>query len=136
MKLDPQQLDIARRIEKRLRYHGFSDNMIIGAIANAHAESRLNPGAIGDKGKSTGVFQLNKNGLGKGMKKEDMHSVESSVDRVARAARKSKRLMRAERNGASAEEHTKIFCEDVMRPSHKKKRSRQRVVMLKNLKKS
>lgn len=136
MNLDPQQLEIARRIEKRLRYHGFSDNMIMGAIANAHAESKLNPSAIGDKGKSTGIFQLNKNGLGKGMNKQDMHSVETSVDRVARAAKKSKRLMRAERNGASVEEHTKIFCEDVMRPSHKKRRARQRVVALKDLKKS
>jgi hypothetical protein len=135
-KLSDEQRVVARKIEKRLRELGFSDNMIVGAIANAHAESRLNPSAVGDKGKSRGIFQLHKSGLGKGMKQEDMHDITASIDRIAHAARKSKRLMNAEKTGASVEEHTRIFCEDIMRPSHKKKRSRQRVMSLNNLKNS
>ena len=118
--------NIACQIEKVMRDEGFDSPLIKAALLNAYAESGFNPKAVGDGGNSKGVFQLNKNGLGKKMADKDRHDVEKSVRRVIVAIRKSPRLQRAIEDGAEVPELTELFCTEIMRPSNKRKKARER----------
>lgn len=118
--------EIACEIEQALREEGFDSPLIEAALLNAYAESKFNPKAVGDGGNSMGVFQLNKNGLGHKMRDTDKHDVRSSVQRVAIAIRKSPRLKRAIESGAETPELTELFCTEIMRPSNKRIKARQR----------
>jgi len=118
--------DIACRIEQVMRNEGFDSPLIKAALLNAYAESKFNPSAVGDGGNSKGVFQLNKNGLGSNMKDVDKHDVDKSVRRVIVAIRKSPRLQRAIESGAETPELTELFCTEIMRPSNKREKARQR----------
>lgn len=55
--------------------------LVPAAVANAYAESRLDPLAVGDSGRSVGLFQLNSDGAGAGM------SVAARQDPAVNAAR-------------------------------------------------
>lgn len=120
------QEEVARKIEHVLREEGFDKPEIQAAIINGIAESQLDPSAVGDHGNSHGVFQLNKNGLGNKMKREDMHDVETATRRVARAMRKSEEMMHDIERGASVEELTATFCVHIMRPSNKMRKAKIR----------
>jgi hypothetical protein len=132
LNLNVDQRDVAKRIEKRLRDHRLSDGIIIGAIVNAYAESRLNPLAVGD-GQTRGVFQLLPSGLGHGMSPQEMHSVEIASDRIAAAVKKSKKLMAADRAGSDTETITMLFCTEIERPANKEERAVDRVALLRRL---
>jgi len=118
--------DVACRIEQVMRDEGFDSPLIKAALLNAYAESKFDPRAVGDGGNSKGVFQLNKNGLGSKMKDVDKHDVDKSVRRVIVAIRKSPRLQRAIESGAETPELTELFCTEIMRPSNKRKKARER----------
>lgn len=60
--IPPARRNIAILIAKRFQESGYGSIQQIAAIANAIAESSLNPSASGDGGKSHGLFQLNQNG--------------------------------------------------------------------------
>ncbi len=124
--LTVSQEEVAREIERVLREEGFEKPEIQAAIINGLAESDLDPSAVGDHGNSRGVFQLNKNGLGNKMKREDMHDVEIATRRVARAMRKSDSMMREIDRGASVEQLTATFCVHIMRPSNKMRKAKIR----------
>lgn len=128
-RFDYKQLVVARRVERRLRMYGFSDELIAGALVNAYAESELNIGAVGKAGE-LGIFQLNPKGLGHGMTTAEMQDISISVDRIAKAILKNERIMDLERSGATAEEHTLTFCKEIERPSHKERKARERVRLL------
>jgi len=67
--LTPQQTAIAEKIYSKFIAAGFSDVQAQAAVANAYAESRLNPNAsnITSREASFGLFQLNtKGGVGSG----------------------------------------------------------------------
>ena len=57
LNLTIDQSETSAQIERGLRYHGFSDELITGAIVNAYAESNLDKTVIGRAGER-GVFQL------------------------------------------------------------------------------
>jgi len=118
--------EVACDIERALREEGFDSPLIEAALLNAYAESKFNPQAVGDGGKSKGVFQLNKNGLGHKMTDTERHDVKSSVRRVSVAIRKSPRLKRAIEGGAETPELTELFCTEIMRPSKRKLKASQR----------
>jgi len=118
--------EVACEIEQVMRDEGFDSPLIKAALLNAYAESRFNPKAVGDSGNSRGVFQLNKNGLGSNMTTSDQHSVKKSVRRVAVAIRKSPQLQRAIESGAEVPELTELFCTEIMRPSNKREKARER----------
>lgn len=130
--LSNDQADIARGIERSLKSHGFSDNLIIGAIVNAYAESRLNPAAVGSAGE-LGIFQINPQGLGKKMKPHEMKDARTSVDKIAEAVKKSKKIMSLEKKAASAAEHTIAFCTEIERPKDKFRKAKQRVKIMKEI---
>lgn len=130
--LSVSQQEVAKRIEERLRKHRLSDGIIMGAIVNAYAESRLNPMAVG-AGDTRGVFQLLPSGLGHGMSPQEMHSVELASDRIAGAVKKSSKMMAADRSGASAETITMLFCTEIERPSDGDKQANARAALLRRL---
>jgi hypothetical protein len=73
------QQSIANLIYTRFREAGFSDVQAKAAVANAYAESRLDPTAHNQKGEdSVGLFQLNrKGGEGKGYSVEELKDPET-----------------------------------------------------------
>jgi len=132
LELNDSEKKIAREVERRMREHGFSDALIAGALVNAYAESGLHVGAVGREGER-GIFQLHPRGLGSRMTHEQMHDVGSSVDRIAWALRRSKKIMELERRGATPTEHAAAFCTEIERPSDKQLRARQRTRLLKKM---
>ena len=132
LKLDNHQISVARGIERRMRAHGFSDNMILGAIVNAYAESRLNPEAVGAAGE-LGVFQLHPKGLGRKMKPHEMRDVKGSTDKIIGTLKNNKKMMSLERKQASAADHTMAFCVEIERPKNKRLKAKQRVKVMKDI---
>ena len=130
--LNDDQTSIARGIERNLRSHGFSDNLITGAIVNAYAESGLNPSAVGAAGE-LGIFQINPQGLGKKMKPHEMKDNKKSIDRIIVALKKNKKIMSLEKQDASATDHTIAFCTEIERPKDKLRKAKQRVKIMKKI---
>ena len=106
--------DMANLIRNKFKAAGFTDAQAEGAVANAMAESGLNPNAHNSKGEdSVGLFQMNrKGGLGKGYSVEQLKDPNFNIDLAIEAAKKSKRFKEAK----TAEEATKAFMIDVERP--------------------
>ena len=106
--------DMATLIRDKFKAAGFTDAQAEGAVANAMAESGLNPNAHNSKGEdSVGLFQMNrKGGLGKGYSVEQLKDPNFNIDLAIEAAKKSKRFKEAK----TAEEATKAFMIDVERP--------------------
>jgi hypothetical protein len=121
--------EIACDIETAMRDEGFKSPMVEAALLNAYAESGFDPFAVGDKGKSKGVFQLRKGGLGGTMTDAERYNVKTSVRRVSVAIRKSTRLQRAIESGAETSELTELFCIEIMRPSDKFAKARKRKLL-------
>ena len=65
------QRENARIIEEVFREAGYPEALIAAAIVNAMAESSLDHLAVGDNGRSVGLFQLNDYGLGHDMTREE-----------------------------------------------------------------
>lgn len=80
--LTATQRKYAAIIERILSSKGVPPEIIAGAIVNAKAESSLNPKAIGDGGNSVGLFQLHKNGGGKGMSVAERQDPEKNTLRI------------------------------------------------------
>ena len=131
-KLDFEQLVVARQVERRLRKHGFSNELIAGALVNAYAESKLDVDAVGKAGER-GIFQLNPKGLGHGMTVNEMRDVSLSVDRIARAALKNNRVMELEKKGGTVAQHALMFCKEIERPRHKGRRAQERVKLIEKI---
>jgi hypothetical protein len=62
-----EQQTMVAIIDREFAAAGWKSSVIQAAIVNAYAESGLNPRAIGDGGKSVGLFQLHEKGGGAGM---------------------------------------------------------------------
>ena len=132
LKLNDSQSSIARGIERRMKSHGFSDNLIMGAIVNAYAESKLDPSVVGSAGE-LGIFQLNPKGLGSKMKPHEMRDVVNSTDRIIGAIKKNRKMMSLEKRNASVTDHVMAFCTEIERPSDKKRKAKQRVKIMKDI---
>lgn len=130
--LDNEQQLVAQQVEVRLKDHGFSDELIIGALVNAYAESKLDVAVVGSVGER-GIFQLNPKGLGHNMTKEEMRGIDTSVDRIAAAVKKNKRLMALEERGGTAEQHASLFCKEIERPKYKHRKALERVRLMERI---
>ena len=132
LNLQHDQRMVAQQIESRLRKHRISEGIIMGAIINAYAESRLNPRAVGP-GNTRGIFQLLPSGLGHDMTIDQMHNVNASVDRVVVAIKKSKKMMRAGQSETDLENIVKVFCAEIERPKDKQLRAMERAALFRKL---
>ena len=112
--------DMANLIRSKFKAAGFSDAQAEGAVANARAESGLNPNAHNTKGEdSVGLFQMNrKGGLGVNEKTKEPYSVAQlkdpnfNIDLAIKAAKNSPKF----KSATTAEEATKAFMLEVERP--------------------
>jgi hypothetical protein len=114
---------IAKEIETHLAAHGFDERLARAATINAYAESGLNPSAVGDKGRSVGVFQLNSRGLGHDMTKTERMSVKLSAEKIAQAVYKDGVLIDMQSRCDSLEDMVKAFTIRIERPSNAKKKA-------------
>lgn len=131
--LSDEQKEVALVVEKELDEIKISKNIIAAAIVNAVAESELDPNAIGDKGKSVGVFQLHKNGLGNKLSIEERKSINISSNIIGIQILKDDRLCVRDREGADIGELTSIIVEDIMRPKQISKEKATRSKLAKSL---
>ena len=130
--LDDEQQIVAQQVEERMKDHGFSDELIVGALVNAYAESGLDVSVVGKAGER-GIFQLNPKGLGHNMTKEEMRDIDTSVDRIAAAVKKNERLMELEERGGTAKQHASLFCKEIERPKHKNRKALERVRLMERI---
>lgn len=82
MSVRPEQRRAAEAAEAVFRAAGLPDALIQGALVNAYAESRLDPMARGDSGKSIGIWQLHEKWAGKGMSVADRQDVTKATQRI------------------------------------------------------
>jgi hypothetical protein len=105
---------------------GFTPEQAQGAIANAIAESGLNPMArspVTEKEDSVGLFQLNrKGGVGTGHSVQDLQDPNKNIDLIIAEAKKSKSFMAAN----TADEATRTFMKTVERPADQSENAQQK----------
>lgn len=114
-KLKSSQGDMQDLIYNRFREAGFSHEQAIGAVANAKAESNLNPNAHNEKNEdSVGLFQINRRGiLGKNYSVEQLKDPETNIKIAIEAAKKSPMFTKA----TTIAEATEGFMRQVENPN-------------------
>jgi hypothetical protein len=115
-RLSSAQVEIARMIEREFAAAGFSPYVAAAAVANAYAESRLNPAAVGDKGASVGLFQLHERGAGAGMSVEQRQDPVVNTRRIIETARRSGPFMALATTSTSVGDLAAAFSTHVERP--------------------
>lgn len=130
MKIEQEQMDVACDIEKYAREEGVDESWFLkGLIANAYAESSLNPAAVSPGRTSYGVFQLHVDGMGSGWTKEDMKDVKKATRAIVEEA-KSRGIYSKKRNSKSA---TAFLCKKVLRPKNIEEQIEKRIELLQEL---
>lgn len=118
--------DMAELIRKKFRDAGFSEAQAEAAVANAIAESGLNPSARNQSGKedSVGLFQMNRNGgLGTGHSVENLMDPNYNIDLAIAAAKKSKSFLAAK----NVNDAVSAFVRDVERPKNQSAEIQKRI---------
>ncbi len=123
--------DIARMIVSRFAEAGFGEAQQLAALANAIAESGLNPAAVAvPPDASTGLFQLNRNGgLGTGFTKEQLCDAGINVSIVLREAMKHAGFAKA----ASLRDAVAAFVKEIERPADPDKQIAKRLQIAEGL---
>jgi hypothetical protein len=123
--------DIAQLILQMFKDAGFARHQQIAALANAIAESGLNPLAHAARGEdSWGLFQLNRrHGLGQGHDPSELKVPEKNTAIVIKAAKQSKGFIQA----ASLEDAVTAFVREVECPRDVLGQCRVRVKIAHNL---
>ena len=80
--LTSSQRRSATVIDDVLKHRGVPREVIAAAIVNAYAESGLNPAAVGDGGRSVGLFQLHERGAGHGMSAKARMDPAKNTERI------------------------------------------------------
>lgn len=86
IQLSPTQLEMVRVITRVFQEQGYGW-LVPAAVANAYAESRLDPDASGDGGHSIGLFQLHDQGAGAGMSVAERRDPTLNARRALETAR-------------------------------------------------
>ena len=128
-KIGTEKALVAKVIEETLISKGIKPRLARAATINAYAESKLNPHAVGDHGRSVGVFQLHEKGLGRKMSHEQRVNVKTSAERVARALSKDEVILKMQNDCAPMAQLVSAFTVRIMRPSKKTLRARERVAL-------
>lgn len=112
-------------IQSEFTNAGYPISIAQAAIVNAKAESNLNPSAVGDGGKSIGLFQLHESGGGRGMSREQRMDPVLNTRRIIEEMRAVwnktsdgiESLSNAVARGASVGELAGLFSYHVERPA-------------------
>jgi len=123
--------DMADLIRTKFKAAGFNDAQADAAVANAIAESNLNPNAHNRKGEdSVGLFQMNrKGGLGQGYSVEQLKDPNLNIDLAIAAAKKSAAFKSATTTDAAVA----AFVKDVERPKDQAGAIAKRTAIARNL---
>ena len=109
----------AKIIYDMFRKAGYPAGIALAAIANARHESDISNEAVGDSGSSVGLFQLHKNGAGKGMSTADRMDPYKNTARIIKEADMyGSKMMTAYNSGASVADLSVIFGRDIERPAN------------------
>lgn len=112
--LTPDQRNMAAVISAEFGSQGFGW-LANAAIANAYAESRLDPNAVGDNGHAVGLFQLNdavSSAAGYGMTTEDRKNPVINTRRILEVVRSSDGAsIRAAHGTASHSQLASLFAQ-------------------------
>jgi len=129
--LTSQQREMADLIQSEFRSGGFSAGVGMAAVANAYAESRLNPLAGSPPPEdSVGLFQLNVRGVGSGMTREERQDPALNVRRMVDYARRESRFMAAAENpDATLRDLTRAFTIYLERPADPEAKADQRAAL-------
>lgn len=110
--------DMAQLIRDKFKAAGFSEIQAEAAVANAIAESKLDPNAqrTTNKEDSVGLFQMNrKGGLGAGYSVDQLKDPNLNIDLAIAAAKKSRDFV----NATNIQDAVAAFVKDVERPADK-----------------
>lgn len=117
--LSDEQERMVGVIEREFRAAGFGPAVAAAAVANAYAESRLNPRAASPPPEdSVGLFQLNARGAGSGMTTAERMDPVLNTRRILDVARRNSSFMavvRAQPDDVGA--LTEAFCVYIERPA-------------------
>lgn len=128
--LNAQQRAMVDIIEREFTAKGHGASVTAAAVVNAYAESALNPLAIGDGGKSVGLFQLRSPGAGSGMSVAERQDPVLNTRRIlAEYVIFGKRVEAARLAGADLPMLTALFCRDIERPSDKDAQAAKRAAL-------
>jgi hypothetical protein len=129
--LAPYQLVNARLILRQFILAGFPTGIALAAVVNSKAESNLDANAIGDDGKSLGLFQLASFGAGKEMampliapgrpnpQDPRFNATANTARIIAEVRTHGGPLSAAYQSGASIAELAAIYSRDIERPGDK-----------------
>lgn len=128
--LSAPQREMVDLILREFRSAGFGAAVGMAAVANAYAESGLNPvvksGFAGED--SVGLFQLNSRGGGAGMSTAERQDPVLNTQRIISEARKASRFMSVANNpGATLADLVTAFCTYVERPANAAAESTKRI---------
>ena len=117
--LSDEQERMVGIIEREFRAAGFGPAVAAAAVANAYAESRLNPRAQSPAPEdSVGLFQLNIRGAGSGMTTAERMDPVLNTRRIIDVARRSRDFMAVVREqGSDVGALTEAFCVYIERPA-------------------
>jgi len=124
--------EIAKLIVSRFRDAGYGPLQQIAAVANAIAESRLNPNAEVNNAleHSVGLFQLNMTaGLGKGHQASDLKVPANNIDIILNEVKKHDAFKQA----ASLRGAVDVFVRQVERPANPGKQVEARLIIAQGL---
>lgn len=124
------QREMADLILREFRSAGFGAAVGMAAVANAYAESGLNPlaksGFVGED--SVGLFQLNVKGVGAGMSTAERQDPLLNTRKMIDAAKRSSQFMSVANNpSATLADVVTAFCTYVERPANAAAESAKRV---------
>jgi hypothetical protein len=124
------QKEMADLILREFRSAGFGAAVGMAAVANAYAESGLNPlaksGFVGED--SVGLFQLNVKGVGAGMSTAERQDPLLNTRKMIDAAKRSSQFMSVANNpSATLADVVTAFCTYVERPANAAAESAKRV---------
>lgn len=129
--LSAQQRDMAARIEAAFLAAGYAREVAAAAIVNAYAESRLDPRAVGDRGRAVGLFQLHDKGAGAGLSVAQRQDPGTNIATLLQRERAAlSKLVAEHAAGASPAKLVARFSTLVERPSLPAVREAERVAML------
>lgn len=132
--LTASQAEMAAMIESAFFSAGYPLSVAAAAVVNAYAESTLNPKAVGDSGRSVGLFQLSTRGAGAGMsvasRQDPATNIRTLLAREKRALGKVKALADG---GAALSDVVAAFSTLVERPGNKPYEELRRKVLLARL---
>lgn len=112
VKLDPEQATNKATIESLFSGAGMGW-AAPAAVANAYAESRLRSAAVGDGGRSVGLFQLHDAGAGSGMTVAERQDPRANTLRIIATCKATPAFL-ASRGGTHADV-TRAFAKEIER---------------------